>query len=168
MLCIFKRYLMYRCLCTSISIYPSTYVCIPGICPQLCPTLFDPRGCGPPGSSVYGILQARILEWVAFLSSGIFPTWQLIEPTSACISCIAGGFFTHWATWEAHGRLYHTAYSYSEYVSTLCLGLENLAGRDGTSGNSRQGWLPALEWDCFWPWSVRKGKTFPVTAKRLG
>ena len=29
---------------------------------QLCPTLFD---CGPPGSSVHGILQARILEWVA-------------------------------------------------------------------------------------------------------
>ena len=32
---------------------------------QLCPTLCDPMGGSPPGSSVHGILQARILEWVA-------------------------------------------------------------------------------------------------------
>ena len=32
---------------------------------QLCPSLCDPLDCGPPGSSVHGILQARILEWVA-------------------------------------------------------------------------------------------------------
>ena len=32
---------------------------------QLCLTLCDPMDCGPPGSSVHGILQARILEWVA-------------------------------------------------------------------------------------------------------
>ena len=31
---------------------------------QLCPTLCDPMNCNPPGSSVPGILQARILEWV--------------------------------------------------------------------------------------------------------
>ena len=32
---------------------------------QLCLTLCNPMDCGPPGSSVHGILQARILEWVA-------------------------------------------------------------------------------------------------------
>ena len=32
---------------------------------QLCPTICDPMDCSPPGSSVHGILQARILEWVA-------------------------------------------------------------------------------------------------------
>ena len=32
---------------------------------QSCPTLCDPMNCRPPGSSVHGILQARILEWVA-------------------------------------------------------------------------------------------------------
>ena len=32
---------------------------------QSCPTLWDPVDCSPPGSSVHGILQARILEWVA-------------------------------------------------------------------------------------------------------
>ena len=32
---------------------------------QSCPTLCDPMDCNPPGSSVHGISQARILEWVA-------------------------------------------------------------------------------------------------------
>ena len=36
---------------------------------QSCPTLCDPRDCSPPASSVHGILQARILEWVAVPSS---------------------------------------------------------------------------------------------------
>ena len=37
---------------------------------QLCPTLCDPMNCSPPDSSVQGILQARILEWLAMPSSG--------------------------------------------------------------------------------------------------
>ena len=40
---------------------------------QLCPTLCDSMDCSPPGSSVRGILQARILEWVAIPFQGIFP-----------------------------------------------------------------------------------------------
>ena len=32
---------------------------------QSCPTLYDPRDCSLPGSSVHGILQARIMQWVA-------------------------------------------------------------------------------------------------------
>ena len=32
---------------------------------QLCPTLCDPMDCSPPGSFVHGIVQAKILEWVA-------------------------------------------------------------------------------------------------------
>ena len=32
---------------------------------QSCPTLWDPMGCSLPGSSVHGIFQARVLEWVA-------------------------------------------------------------------------------------------------------
>ena len=42
---------------------------------QLCSACWDHTGCSPPGSSVHGIFQARILEWVAMpCSSGIFPT----------------------------------------------------------------------------------------------
>ena len=48
---------------------------------QLCPTLWDPMDCSPPGSSVHGILQARILEWVAFPSPGDLPD-PGIEPRS--------------------------------------------------------------------------------------
>ena len=36
---------------------------------QLCLTLFDPTDSSPPGSSAHGILQARLLEWVAISSS---------------------------------------------------------------------------------------------------
>ena len=48
---------------------------------QSCPTLCDRMGCRPPGSSVHGILQARILEWVAMPSSRGIPD-PGIEPTS--------------------------------------------------------------------------------------
>ena len=51
---------------------------------QSCLTLCDPMDCSPSGSPVPGILQARILEWVAILQR-IFQTWA---------SYIAGRFFT--------------------------------------------------------------------------
>ena len=38
---------------------------------QLCPTLCDPIDSSPPSSSVHGIFQARVLEWIAFAFSGI-------------------------------------------------------------------------------------------------
>ena len=37
---------------------------------QSCPTLSDPKDCSPPGSSVHGIFQARVLEWGAALGLG--------------------------------------------------------------------------------------------------
>ena len=40
---------------------------------QSCPTLSEPMDCSPPGPSVHGILQARILEWVAMSSSKDLP-----------------------------------------------------------------------------------------------
>ena len=53
-------------------------------------TLRDAIDCSPPGSSVHGILQARILEWVAVSFSRDLPD-PGIEPAS---SALAGGFFT--------------------------------------------------------------------------
>ena len=38
---------------------------------QSCPTLSDPMDCSPPGSSIQGIFQARVLEWGAIAFSGI-------------------------------------------------------------------------------------------------
>ena len=59
---------------------------------QSCPTLCDPMSYSPPDSSVHGISQARILEWVAISFSRDLPRNQ------TQVSCIAGEFFTIWAT----------------------------------------------------------------------
>ena len=53
---------------------------------QSCPTLCDPMDCSPPGSSVHGILQARLLEWVA-MSFSRESSWFRDQ---AWVSCIAG------------------------------------------------------------------------------
>ena len=55
---------------------------------QLC----DPLDCSPPGSSVHGIFQTRILEWVA-ISSSRGSSWQGDWTHVSFISCLAGGFF---------------------------------------------------------------------------
>ena len=60
---------------------------------QLCPTLCDPMDCSPPGFSVHGILQARILEWVPFPPPGDLPH-PGIEPASLASPALAGEFFT--------------------------------------------------------------------------
>ena len=52
-------------------------VCVCVSVTRSCLTLWDPMACNPPGFSVHGILQARILEWVAIPSPGIFPTQGL-------------------------------------------------------------------------------------------
>ena len=63
---------------------------------QSCLTLLNPMDCSLPGSSIHGNLQARILEWVAipFSRGSSWPRdWSWV-------SCIAGRFFTIWATRE--------------------------------------------------------------------
>ena len=60
----------------------SLYVCVSA---QSCPTLCDPMNCSPPGSSVHGILQARILEWVA-ISSSTASSRPRIEPVSSALA----------------------------------------------------------------------------------
>ena len=57
-------------------------------------------GCSPTGSSVHGILQARILEWVAIPSPGDLPH-PGIDPVSLTSPALTGGFFTASTTWEA-------------------------------------------------------------------
>ena len=65
---------------------------------QSCRTLCDPTDCSLPGSSVRGILQARILEWVAVP----FSRWSSQHRDWTRVSCIEGLFFTVWATRKAH------------------------------------------------------------------
>ena len=80
---------------------------------QSCLTLRHPMDCSLPGSSVHGILQARVLEWgaIAFSELSHQESPKILEwvayPFSressqarnqTGVSCIAGGFFTSWAT----------------------------------------------------------------------
>ena len=60
---------------------------------QLYPTLCDLMDCNPPGSSVLGILWARILEWDA-MPSPRGSSWLRDQTHVFCVSCIAGRFFT--------------------------------------------------------------------------
>ena len=54
--------------------------------------------CSPPGASLHGIPQARILKWVAIpLSRGSSSPRDWTQ-----VSCIAGGLFMYWATREAY------------------------------------------------------------------
>ena len=64
---------------------------------QSCPTLYNPMDCSLPRSSLHGILQARVLEWVAisFSRGSSQPRDQTL------LSCIPGRHFNLWATREA-------------------------------------------------------------------
>ena len=73
-------------------------VCMHAQVAQSCPTLCYPLDSSPPGSTVHGILQAWILEWVAMPSSrgSSWPRdWTHMSPA------LAGGFLTTSAIWEA-------------------------------------------------------------------
>ena len=74
----------------------STYLCV-CLVTQSCLTLCDPMDYSPPGSSLHGLLQARILEKVAMPSTrGSFQPRDCTQ-----IPCVTGRFFTTWATTEA-------------------------------------------------------------------
>ena len=115
-----------------------------------------PTDCSPSGSSLHGILQARILERVAVPFSKGSP-WPRAQTQ---VSCIEGRFFTYWATWES----YHT----SNFLPNLPLPLDGSDGLVAKSypmdcsplGFSVQGfsWVKILEWVAisffrgyFWP-----------------
>ena len=86
-------------------LYPPCGVCLVA---QLCPTLCDPMDCSPPGSSVHGISQARILEWVAIS----FSRGSSQPRDQTRVSCTAGKFFTD-------SFLFSFAFSLSSFLSCL-------------------------------------------------
>jgi len=75
-------------------LYNITYMCVSH---SLVPDSLQPMDCSPPGSSIHGIFQARILEWFAIsFSRKISPPRDWTQ-----VSCTAGKFSTNWATTEA-------------------------------------------------------------------
>ena len=69
------------------------------VCAWPCLSLCNPMHCSPPGSSVHRVFQARILERVA-ISFSRGSSWPRDQNQVSCVSCIAGRFFTCWATRE--------------------------------------------------------------------
>ena len=73
------------CVCVCVCVCARAHVCVCTLCNLM--------GCNLPGSPVHGILQARILEWVAISSSrGLSDPG--VEPVSPASPALAGGFFT--------------------------------------------------------------------------
>ena len=82
-------------------------VCVRAKSLQSCPTLWDPMDCKPPGSSVHGILQAKILEWVA-ISFSRGSSWLRDQSLVSSIPCIRSRVLYH----------YHHLGSPSVYIHT--------------------------------------------------
>ena len=91
------------CVCVCVCVCLCMWACLRAYTKSLqsCLILYDPMECSPPGSSsVHGILQARILEWVVMPPPGDLPNPGM-EPESLTSPALAGRFFTTGATWEA-------------------------------------------------------------------
>ena len=83
----------------SLDFFSPALVCV--LCRVLsCSRLCDPVDRSPPGSSVHGIFQARMLEWVTISSSREIFLTQGSNSVSS-ISCTSRQILYHWATWEA-------------------------------------------------------------------
>ena len=85
--------------------------------------------CSLPGSSVHGILQARILEWVAMPLPGDLPNPR-IKPVSLISPALAGRFFTTSTFWEALIECI-LPNSNVEILTPICWYLEVRFGGDG-------------------------------------
>ena len=85
----------------------------------------------PPGSSVYEIFQARILEWVA-ISSSEWSSQPRDRTHVSCVSCVAGGFFTCWAIRKASLCVY-LIYFWLHWIFVAACGLSLVAVSGGYS-----------------------------------
>ena len=116
---------------------------------QSCPTLCDPKD-----YTVHGILQARILQWVAVpFSRGSSQPRDWTQ-----VSRIAGGFFTSWATREAQARVKQPVISAREILCLLhgCfrelifLFVSSDRNCFGPWTNQHQNWPSSLDWELTW------------------
>ena len=103
---------------------------------QSCLTLCDPMRCSPPGSSIHGIFQARVLEWVA-ISFSRGSSWF---GDRTWVSRIAGRRFIIWATRESLNMYtiickIDSQWEFAIWLRELNPGLcDKLEGWDGVGG----------------------------------
>ena len=105
---------------------------IPLVCAKLLqssPALCYPMDCSPPGSSVHGILQARILEWVAMPFSRGF-SWPRALTHVSCVSCISRGSSPLAPPGKSHPSGTHHIYYTLIFCSHICLPHKILSSSD--------------------------------------
>ena len=114
---------------------------------QLCPTLWDPMDCSPPGSSVHGIFQAGILERVSIS----FSRGSSRPRDQTRVSSTAGRRFTIWATREAHT---------TQDIQVQSLGREDSLAKEMATHSS------TLSWKI--PWTEEPGMLQCMGSQRVG
>ena len=109
---------------------------------QLCPTLCNPMDCSLLGSTVHGILQARIRVGISSSRGSFWPRDQ------TCVSCIGRQILSYWGTWEVLFRMYFYLKKKIHYLSEIEIELSDLyyiwrpypchPESQGTKGRSQQ------------------------------
>ena len=111
---------------------------------HLCLTLCDPMDCSPPGSSVHGIFQARILSGLPFPRGSSGPRdWTHIT----CIPCIGRRVLYHYITWEAPRTI-----ATDRNMGFVPVGSEN---RPQLNLMAKQGWMSGAESRANQEWAIR-------------
>ena len=122
---------------------------------QSCPPLCDPLDCSPPGSSIHGTLQARILEWLA-ISSSRGSSRHRDRTHISCVSCIGRLILYHWTTKEVQAMANWTRTAPRPGMASLQDGEHTeLAGHEKFYSNGAIRFLPASEW---WSGGSRRGR----------
>ena len=88
--------------CNDISRYLHQEWC-GGVCVLSHVRFCSPMDCSPPGSSIHGIFQVRILEWIA-ISYSRGSAWPRDRTHVAWVSCTSRQILYHCATWEVHSK----------------------------------------------------------------
>ena len=81
---------------------------------QSCPILWEPMDCRPPGSSVHGIFQAKILEWVAIFSYARESSGTRDRTASLVSPALAGGLY-HCTIWAKGQIIFPLGFKVLEY-----------------------------------------------------
>ena len=95
-LCVFMCVYIHMIYNYNFCVYIYIYMCICVLVVQFCPAPCSHTDCSPPGSSVHGIFQTRILEWISIP----FSKGSSQPRNQTWVSCIAGKLFTDWASRE--------------------------------------------------------------------
>ena len=113
----FYRCIIYHIFIFYLSVHGHLVVCMCAKSLQSCPALCHPIDRSPAGSSVHGILLARMLEWVAMPSSR-GSSWPGDWTHISYVCSLVGGFFSANATWEGFSCFYVLAILHNAAVNT--------------------------------------------------